>query len=120
MKEERKPKREIESCVALRLWISEPSVVNLHCTLHRGLMGNFPAGLLAVCETPTQSRKPTSLGTHKSAHPYMYTQWLKQHAKESFYTYANCIQKKTLSSEQTLQENLNNKSLNRERIVHKN
>lgn len=34
------------------LWISEPLVVNLRCN---ALMGNFPVGLLAVCETPTQS-----------------------------------------------------------------
>lgn len=38
-------------CYAV-LWISEPLVVNLRCN---ALMGNFPVGLLAVCETPTQS-----------------------------------------------------------------
>lgn len=64
----------------LVLWISEPLVVNLHCN---GLMGNFPVGLLAVCETPTQSWEHTSLGTHKYAH--MDTCWLKKH-KKNIYT----------------------------------
>lgn len=65
----------------LWLWISQPLVVNLHCALHHGLMGRFPAGLLAVCETPTQSWERTSPGTVRY---WMCTQtvWLNQKAEE--------------------------------------
>lgn len=55
-----------ESHGAVRRWISEPLVVNLHSAL-RWLMGNFPAGLLAVCKTPTQSWEHTTQGMGKYA-----------------------------------------------------
>lgn len=57
-------KRILEERATLRCdgGFSAPLVVNLHSALRR-LTGNFPAGLLAACKTPTQSRERAAQGT---------------------------------------------------------